>query len=428
MKKQPRILVFTVSSWNSKVGSNTWSSLLAKYSNENLANICIRDEYPDSDICSRYFVVSENRIIKSVFNRKVKTGHEIDKKSVNIENSKDLSEHNIRYQRMTRKRNYAFLLLRELIWKFGKWKTKELDEFLDSFKPDIILHSMEGYIHLNRIIEYSIKRTKAKAIGYIWDDNFTYMQSSKIGYKIYRFFQRKSLKKLAKKTQGFFSISEKTKNEADVFFNIDSKILTKPLYSIPTIGDDTVTVPIKFIYTGNLLYGRKESLFSFSEAIGQLSPETVTLDVYTQTLLSDSEIEFLKDNGCVVHKAISQKEVLKLQKEFDVLLFLEALDGPNAKTARLSFSTKITDYLSAGKAIFAIGNMDTAPIEYFLENKSAIVATDRNQIKEMLVILTDNPGLIKQYAISAKECGLKNHNPKKIQELFDSEISAVLNN
>lgn len=424
----PRILVFTVPSWNSKTGANSWASLLEKYNNKYIANICIREEYPDSNVCSRYFVISENRIIKSVFNRKVKTGYEIDKKSVNNKNAKDLSEHNARYQKMTRKRNYFFLLVRELIWKFGKWKTKELDEFLDSFKPDIILHSMDGYIHLNRIIEYSIKRTKAKAIGYIWDDNFTYMQSSKIGYKIYRFFQRKSLKKLAKKTQGFFSISQKTKVEADDFFNIDSKILTKPLYSIPTISDDTVTEPIKFIYTGNLLYGRKESLFAFSEVMGQLPQDRIYCDVYTQTLLSDSEIEFLKNNRCVVHKPISQKEVLKLQRESDVLLFLEALDGPNAKTARLSFSTKITDYLSAGKAIFAIGNMDTAPIEYFLENKSAIVATDRNQIKEMLVILTDNPGLIKQYAISAKECAVKNHNPQTIQELFDNEIFTVLNN
>ena len=424
----PRILVFTVPSWNSKTGANSWASLLEKYNNKYIANICIREEYPDSNVCSRYFVISENRIIKSVFNRKVKTGYEIDKKSVNNQNAKDLSEHNVRYQKMTRKRNYFFLLVRELIWKFGKWKTKELNEFLDSFKPDIILHSMEGYIHLNRIIEYSIKRTKAKAIGYIWDDNFTYKQSSKIGYKVYRFFQRKSLKNLANQTQSFFSISEKTKKEADAFFKIDSKILTKPLYSVPTICDDTVTVPIKFIYTGNLLYGRKESLFAFSEVMGQLPQDKIYCDVYTQTLLSDSEIEFLENNRCVVHKAISQKEVLKLQRESDVLLFLEALDGPNAKTARLSFSTKITDYLSAGKAIFAIGNGDTAPIEYFLENKSAFVATDKNQLKEMLVNLTDNPEIIKQYAISAKECGIKNHNPEKIQELFDSEISAVLNN
>ena len=329
---------------------------------------------------------------------------------------------------MTRKLNHFFLLVRELIWKFGKWKTKELNEFLDSFKPDIILHSMEGYIHLNRIIEYSIKRTKAKAIGYICDDNFTYKQSSKIGYKVYRFFQRKSLKNLANQTQSFFSISEKTKKEADAFFKIDSKILTKPLYSVPTICDDTVTVPIKFIYTGNLLYGRKESLFAFSEVIGQLPQDKIYCDVYTQTLLSGSEIEFLENNRCFVHKPISQKEVLKLQRESDVLLFLEALDGPNAKTARLSFSTKITDYLSAGKAIFAIGNGDTAPIEYFLENKSAFVATDRNQLKEMLVNLTDNPDLIKQYAIVARECAVKNHNPQTIQELFDNEILTVLNN
>ena len=65
------------------------------------------------------------------------------------------------------------LMLRDIIWKFGRWKTIELNDFLDDFKPDIILHSMEGYNHFNRIIEYAIKRTGARAVGYIWDDNFT---------------------------------------------------------------------------------------------------------------------------------------------------------------------------------------------------------------------------------------------------------------
>ena len=423
-----RILVFTVPSWNSMVGEDTWATLLEKYDSSLVANICIRDEIPDSPVCSRYFNISENKIIKSLFNRKIKTGREIDTLHSTASDNTDLYEHNRRYQKMTVKRRYSMLLLREIIWKFGRWKTKELDDFLDDFKPDIILHSMEGYIHLNRIILYSIKRTKAKAIGYIWDDNFTYKQSPKIGYKIYRFFQRRSLKKLAGQTQSFFSITSKTKTEADEFFNINSKVLTKPLISFPTVSDKDIKGQIKFIYTGKLLYGRKESLFAFAEAVGQLPPDKISCDVYTPTFLSDSEIAFLKNNGCIVHKAVPQKEVIKLQKQSDVLLFLEAVEGPNAKTARLSFSTKITDYLSAGKAIFAIGNIDTAPIEYFLENKSAFVATDKNQIKKLLVDLTEKPELIRQYALSAKECGIKNHNPKAIQELFDNEIISLLNN
>ena len=54
-----RILVFTVASWNSKVGANSWATLLEHYDSSNVANICIREEMPDSRVCSRYFVISK---------------------------------------------------------------------------------------------------------------------------------------------------------------------------------------------------------------------------------------------------------------------------------------------------------------------------------------------------------------------------------
>lgn len=214
--QKPKILVITVSSWNSKVGANSWASLLEGYPSENIANISIREECPDSNICSRYFCISENKILKSIFKRKLKTGYQVMPEAE--EENHDLTVHNERYKKLQGKRFYPLLLSRELVWKLGKWKSKELDAFIDSFKPDIILHSMEGYIHLNRITQYAIKRSGAKAIGYIWDDNFTYKQHNDLGYKIYRYFQRKSLKKLATLTQAFFAISPKTKKRSRRIF------------------------------------------------------------------------------------------------------------------------------------------------------------------------------------------------------------------
>lgn len=74
MNQNVKILVITVPSWNSKVGANSWATLLEKYPPENIASIYIRDEIPDSKVCSMYFSISENKIIKSIFHRKVKTG------------------------------------------------------------------------------------------------------------------------------------------------------------------------------------------------------------------------------------------------------------------------------------------------------------------------------------------------------------------
>ncbi len=423
--KKLKILVMTVPSWNSKVGANSWASLLEGYGSEDVANICIREEVPDSEVCSRYFCISENRIIKSVFKRNINTGYEI---TSNITASdKDINEHNQRYINMKKRRRYSMLLARELVWKFGKWKTKELDEFLDSFKPDIILHSMEGYIHLNRIIQYAIKRTGAKAIGYIWDDNFTYKQHDDFGYKFYRFFQRKSLKKLASLTQAFFAITPKTKAEADEFFGINSVLLTKPLNSIPKVSDGKPNTPLRMLYTGNLLIGRDKSLEKVSKGLTEINKNGVkiVLDVYTNTYIDDEKQNQICSPFCKIHEAISQAEVLKLQKQADILLFLEDIDGKDAKVARLSFSTKITDYLSSGKCIFAVGNGDIAPMQYFKDNNCALIAMNEEEIIKALQSLNDDT--IHFYAENSVKCGLENHNQEKIKKVFLNTITETYN-
>jgi hypothetical protein len=340
------------------------------------------------------------------------------------EENHDLTVHNERYKKLQGKRFYPLLLSRELVWKLGKWKSKEFDTFIDSFKPDIILHSMEGYIHLNRITQYAIKRSGAKAIGYIWDDNFTYKQHTDLGYKIYRYFQRKSLKRLATLTQAFFAISPKTKKEADEFFNINSILLTKPLNTTPVFSKSEFNKPLKMLYTGNLLIGRDKSLQKVSNALNEINKEDtkIVLDVYTGTFLDDKSKSSICSPFCRIHEPISQQEVLKLQKEADILLFLEDIDGKDAKVARLSFSTKITDYLSSGKCILAVGNSDIAPIEYFKENDCALVASNKEEIVKALSLDEET---LNYYAKNAIDCGIKNHSAKKIRDIFYSTINSL---
>ena len=427
MEKQPRILVITVASWNSKVGSNTWSSLLKNYDSENIANICIRDEIPDNKICSRYFAISENKVLKSILKRDTKTGREIIPEFAE-DNSKDLNAHNERYQKMQKNRRYSLLLARELVWKLGVWKTNELNTFLDSFKPDIILHSMEGYIHLNNIVEYAIKRTGAKAIGYIWDDNFTYKQSNKIGFNIYRFFQRISLKRLAKKTSAFFAISDMTKAEADNFFGIDCVILTKPLSVKPVVNYGEINLPIKAVYTGNLMIGRDKTLARIIKAAEEINRDEkkIQFDIYSKTVLSDEIKNALNCQYCQLHDPIPQNEVLEIQRKSDMLLFVEDIDGNDSKIARLSFSTKITDYLSSGKCIFAVGCKETAPMQYFIKKEAAITATNDKEIKEKLEMIVNNPDLLIRYAEKSCKSGIENHSEEKILSTFDTVIKSVL--
>lgn len=424
MPKQPRILVFTVAAWNNMVGFDTWASLLSGFDPEYIANICIRDEIPDSEVCSRYFSISENKVLKSIFNRKIKTGREVLPKIDT--SSQDLIVHNERYRKYQSKRRYSLLIAREMVWKLGKWKSDELDEFLDSFKPDIILHSMESYIHLNRIVDYAIKRTGAKAVGYIWDDNFTYKQSKNLFFKLHRFFQRRSLKRLAAKTNAFFAITDKTKNEADEFFGIDCRLLTKPLYRTPRVDCASVNKPVKLLYTGKLVYGREQSLVALVDAVKSIGGEdSFVIDVYTPNAIPPKLAKRLDCGFCRIHTAVAQSETLKLQSKADVLLFLEDMCGRYSQIPRLSFSSKITDYLSSGKCIFAVGNKYTAPMRYFAENGSAMVCTSKAEISAALeTILTDETA-IARFAEAAAESAIKNHDREKTIKIFTEVIYSV---
>lgn len=67
------------------------------------------------------------------------------------------------------------------------------------------------------------------------------------------------------------------------------------------------------------------------------------------------------------------------------------------------------DYLKSGKCIFAIGDRDIAPIDYFNKYDSAITASTYDEIGQKLEELVSNPGLIAEYAKKGYDCGVKHH-------------------
>lgn len=403
-----KILVLSMSAWNSKVGSDTWATLLEGQDPDNIANIALREEMPDSKVCNNYFTISESRVLKSICNRKIKTGYAFDEINVSDRRQKDIEAHDKMYGG-TKRNIYLKRMLREIVWALGKWKSDELKKFVDDFKPDVVLYFMDGYIHFNRICRYITKRANAKSIGFFVDDTFTYKQNSGLGFKLFRFFQRKSLHKLASKTDAFWAITDMTKSEADEEFGVDCRIITKPLRKSIQFEEVSIHKPITILYTGNLQIGRDKTLIKLVQAIKEMNSQDFVIDVYTRTNMSDSVLKELECDFCNIHSAVEQDKVFDLQRNADILLFLEDTDGEDAFTARLSFSTKIIDYLSCSKCILAIGNKDTAPMRYFEKNGAALIAQTTEEIKQRLREIVNNPDLISKTAYNAYECGVKNH-------------------
>ncbi|MBQ7517340.1 MAG: hypothetical protein IJU13_02785 [Bacteroidales bacterium] len=422
-----RILVNTVDAWSRNTGSDTMSSLLSSFDSKDVASINIRARRSESRVAGSYFHIFEERVIKSIFRPSIETGEKY-LPQPGKENCEELAQETRLYRKRRPLNRYVYVLIREILWKFGHWKSRALDEYVSSFAPDVFFFPIESYIHFNRLNLYIIRKFKPKRIvGYMWDDNFTYKQEPcNPLYLLHRWWLRKSVKKLVASCDAVFAICPKMKRELDAEFGINSVLLTKPIRSTAhPVSQQAASSPIRILYTGKLIIGRDETLALVADAIKSINKEgqKVILDIYTSTPLSAKMKTRLDIPGSSNLKGfISQSEVFKEQEKADILLFVESFSSKNL-TARLSFSTKITDYLSTGKCIWAIGNEDLAPIEYFASEDAAMVSTNPESVITALEELVCHPQTISSFAAKARECGNKNHNQQKIQDSFIQTIT-----
>jgi len=352
-------------------------------------------------------------VMKSCLKCNIQTGKEV--KSENKISTEKPKNNSIYHHR-----NRLLLWAREFGWKLGNWNSKELNEYIDSVNPEVLLFPIEGYPYFNRINEYIIKRRHSKkVIGYLWDDNFTYKQHPhSLIYKIERYYLRKQVKRLVASCTDVLAICPKMKEECDKEFGINSILLTKPIFNHGEFQPYQISSPIKILYTGKLIIGREQTAIKVVDAIKEINKDgqKVILDIFTNTILPEKIKNQIAIEGCCnIHPPVQQNEVAALQREADVLLFLEALSDKDL-TARLSFSTKLTDYFAAGKCIWAVGNKDLGPISYIEREDAGMVSTEEQTIKDVITKIINTPDVISEYANKGYECGKRNHDGRMIIE------------
>ncbi len=429
---QAKVLTLSVVVWNKESGSDTLSNLFSGYDPDKLANVYFKSGIPDSSVSKRYFYISENSVIKSIFKPKTVTGMEVEA----AQDKGDAQHHHdeimeresatekARYRFFSRHRLWIFQYIREILWKIGRWKSKALDDFVTDFAPDVLFFPIEGYIYFNRVTEYVIKKSGVPAVGIIWDDNFTYkVHPHNVGFRIHRFFLRKRVRRLAQSCTKLFVMTPKMQKELQEEFGLSSEVLTKG--AVLPSNDSTAasdlpleeTRPIQIVYTGKLNLGRIQSVQLLADVLDEMNADKLSFElyIYSGTFLNEREKESLNKKGCHFMGSVTQDKIAEIQERADVLLLAEALKGKNRNVARLSFSTKTVDYLSHGKCMLYIGTADNASSEYLQEHKAALIASSRAELTDVLHALLSDSTMIEEYRNNAKELARRNHDIKCTQ-------------
>ncbi|WP_455585740.1 hypothetical protein [Bacteroides sp.] len=396
---------------------------------DKVALIYTRADLPDTPVCNRYFQISESSIIKSVLKPWMKIGRVVE--NTHVVKQADVDAEHARYTKAHKKSSNLLPLLREVVWKIGRWKTPALKRFVQDFAPDIIFVPIYPVAYMGRIQQYIIKLTGKPTACYLADDNYSYDSCEGVLQYIHRFWLRQQAGPIARNCKQMFVIVEKEKEDTDTRFGTNSVILTKCIdFTGRSYQHKTPNKPLKFVYTGSMIIGRDKTLALVADAINavntKLGETKAEMYIYSQTEPND-EIRKRIDNGASHFCGrVSREEVLRVQQESDVVIFAEALEGKEANVAKLSFSTKITDYISNGKCVLAIGKNYIAPIDYFNRNDSAIIANTKEQICEQVERIVNHPELIDEYGEKAFYCAVRNHEKGMMNKRFIDIMLKVL--
>lgn len=426
-----RVLVISCSPWryDNNIG-NSYTNIFKGIKDVEVAHICCGSGVPKSDFVSEHFHISEKNILRNLVNKKLSCGQKV----YNYDNQslKPIGSKNGFYDFMRSYRFMFFFWIRDIIWSFGNWKDDKLNMFIDNYNPDIIFAPMLDTLYLNDMLLYVNERTKKPLILYAWDDVYSLKQYSLSPFFwINKLTQRGKIRKVVEKSSNIYCISELQCKEYSQYFKRTCNLLWKGIdCSIGEKGIDTVlNDPIVILFTGNVSAGRWKTLSLIAKSLEKINKDGVKakLYIYTATPITRAIKRKLSiTNTSFLMGSVPIDEIPHIQNQCDILLHVESFSLKEKGKVRLSFSTKIVDYFEREKCIFAVGPEGVASIDYLLKNDAAIIAKNKKEIYFKLSRIVNDRWLVNKYRQKAVDCGIRNHNKKKIQKKLRDDFEELI--
>ena len=378
-----RILVISGNPWDvSNSFGNTFSNLFSGMDGAMIYNICCRNGYNNNDVVTEAIQATDKSVLKSIY----KIGYDPFWK---MEGDSQKEENGEMSENALKKRKPIHFLIRDVIWKMGRWKkSKELIGFLERVKPDLIYLPIYSQHYICDFQSYIIKNSSVPVIGHITDDVYGMKPCIKGLEKSRHKKLQKKIEALIKKCSYIEVFAKNMVKEYSSRFGVECHLIGKGVKreEIPKSLSLTKREKLKLVYTGVLSQYRFDTLIDVARSIskGNLT-EKIELDVYSQTVLTDEMLNTLKSYPYVNFKGrISREQVEGVQSEADMLLHIEGFDKMAVYSSKMSFSTKIIDYMMKGKVIFAVGSEEINSIAVLSEKNLAVVAKSVEEIQARL--------------------------------------------
>lgn len=403
----------------------TFLTLFSSFDPSELCQLYIYPTIPEKMFCSSYYRITDKEVLKSLVSLRT-PGAMIDPQTVGssehvlYENASDETFYKQSGNQAAGKR-----LLRDVMWKFSRWYSKPLREWLAHEKPTCIFVA-PGYGKF--VYDFALKissKLHIPIVTYVCDDYYFVKPSpSLVG--------RMQLKQLCRKTDVLMkrsthlvTICDELRDTYSRHFQIPATVLMTGASCQPVPFQDTPCDTLS--YFGNIGCHREQSLAAVGRALDDINREHGTaykLEIYTGT--RDPEIlKKLDGIACLEMRGFVSGEAF--QKAFSaarLLLHVEAFDEKSRDQVKYSVSTKIADCLCAGVPLLAYAPAEVASMQHLMRHNCAFTASDEETLKTVLLkAFTDIEArrhVVENACQTAKNCHDATQNSRRLYELLSS--------
>lgn len=275
-----------------------------------------------------------------------------------------------------------------------------VDRFIKRFSPEVV-YSLLGSVRVTRLAVAVSRRHDVPLVPHFMDDWPTTLYSSGELHGVARRRSRRHLEQAFAVSPLAFCISDAMCSEFESRYGLKCHTFVNPVDIPPLPEPATSGGALEFLYAGGLHLGRWDSLLLVGRALARVGRGAARLTIYAPAMdLARAVIP--PDLSGVVRLAgtLDPTEVQARLRDADVLVHVESFDDSASRYTRLSLSTKVPQYLAAGRPILAIGPERLASMQVVGASGGGLVATDPTveAAEHAIRLLASDPGLRREMA------------------------------
>lgn len=438
MNKYPRVLVINNEPFHSGSATGlTMLSLFRYWPSDKLAQVYTLDIQPDIDISiqSYNFHLRDLRVpgfVNRAIERRLSTAFlqaDVDSQNNSFaENAtaplsiSNTITKNIRHLLLL----FLYLAPYELNSKFSAW--------LNEYKPEII-YSMLPELNVMRLVLQISDLLEIPIVTHFMDDWPATLHRNDFGRMLLLPYSTFLLKSILKRSPRSLTISESMATEYKKRYGkkFDPFMLCVEPDEIYKPDQEYSCGPVKFVFIGGLHLDRWKSLREIGIAMMALHKEGVEIEcsIYTQKINVERYKEKLNIPPVMrIVGSLNHEEVTHIQRKADCLIHIESFGNWDKMYTRHSISSKIPEYLAAGRPILSYGPEGIASIEYLQALSCGEVVTTQHIdcLKTAITKIAVSRELRETMGINAIVACKKNHNSTDQRERFKQVFLDVSNN